>query len=254
MNSPNLAECNYSTMKGRHFEVAVLPFGATEPHNLHLPYGNDTLTVTAMAQSACRKANEQGASALLLPSMPYGVDSNVMAFPFTMNCRPSTHLAFMQDLVDSLEHHGIHKLVIANGHGGNEFGFILREMFGATSVFLSVYEWWKAVEDNLPPDCRPTGDHADHMETSLSLYLFPHLVDMRVADDGATKTCRLEAVRKGYVKITRPWHLVTRNAGVGDPRQATAEKGEKIFNLAVEQLTAYMVELSAAEMDETFPY
>ncbi|HOE10974.1 MAG TPA: creatininase family protein [bacterium] len=254
MNSPNLAECNYATMRGCHFEVAVLPFGATEPHNLHLPYGNDTLTVTAIAESACRKANEQGASALLLPSMPYGVDSNLMAFPFTMNCRPSTHLTFMQDLVDSLEHHGICKLVIANGHGGNEFGFILREMFGATSVFLSVYEWWKAVEDNLPPDCRPTGDHADHMETSLSLYLFPHLVDMRVADDGATKTCRLEAVRKGYVKITRPWHLVTRNAGVGDPRQATAEKGEKIFNLAVEQLAAYLVELSAAEMDETFPY
>jgi creatinine amidohydrolase len=245
---------NYATVKNTHFEVAVLPIGATEPHNLHLPYGMDTLTVAALGAAACQEANEKGAATVLLPAVPYGVNSNLLAFPLTINCRPSTHLAILRDIVESIEKHGIRKLVLLNGHGGNEFGPHLRELYGATSVFLSLYEWWKALGEELREILEAPGDHADETETSIALHLFPHLVDMDAADDGAVNRCRLEAVEKGWVKITRPWHLLTKNAGFGDPRKGTAEKGEKIFQLAVRQLSSYLVELSSAEIDETFPY
>lgn len=254
MRTAALWDLNYATVKNRRFEVAVLPIGATEPHNLHLPYGMDTLTVTELGEAACRQANEKGASVVLLPAIPYGVNSNLLAFPLTINCRPSTHLAILRDIVDSIEKHGIRKMVILNGHGGNEFGPHLRELYGTTSVFLSVYEWWKALSAELREIVDEPGDHADESETSIGLYLFPHLVDMTVADDGATKTCRLEAIEKGWVKITRPWHLLTKNTGFGDPRKGTAEKGEKIFSLAVNQFSSYLVELSSATIDDTFPY
>ncbi|MFH1738356.1 MAG: creatininase family protein [bacterium] len=254
MTTANLIDMNYATVKDRRFEVAVLPVGATEPHNLHLPYGTDTLTVMALGEAACCEANKKGASTVLLPAIPYGVDSNLMAFPLTMNCRPSTHLAILRDIVDSLEKHQIHKLVILNGHGGNEFGPLVRELCGTTPVFLSIFEWWKAISREVAEIVEHPGDHADEMETSISLHLFPDRVNMAAADDGATKPCRLEAIEKGWVKISRPWHLVTRNAGFGDPRKATAEKGKQIFSLAVNRLSSYLVELSSAVMDETFPY
>src|SRR5881275_1670608 len=65
-----LAEQNHAGVKGRKWEVVVLPFGATEPHNLHMPYGTDTLQVEEIGSRACEQAYKQGASVLLLPTMP----------------------------------------------------------------------------------------------------------------------------------------------------------------------------------------
>ena len=254
MTEVSLERLNYATVKERSFEVAVLPIGATEPHNLHLPYGTDTLTSIAIGEAACADANAKGASTVLLPSIAYGVNSNLMEFPLTMNCRPSTHLALLSDIVDSLEQHGILKLVLLNGHGGNEFSSILRVLYGTTSVFLSLYDWWKAIADETAAILEEPGDHAEEMETSVALHLYPELVDLDAADEGATKRCRLQAIENGSVKITRPWHLLTENSGYGDPRKATAEKGERLYGAAVTILSDYLVELSTAEIDATFPY
>ena len=97
------------------------------------------------------------------------------------------------------------------------------------------------------------------METSLIMAYFPHLVaqkpDGRLdADEGATADTRFEAVNRGWVSITRPWHLLTTNSGAGNPHPATAEKGRRMMELLVERLSAFLVELSTAEMDQTFPY
>ena len=77
---------------------------------------------------------------------------------------------------------------------------------------------------------------------------------MELADDGATKPTRLDAVNRGWVSITRPWHLATKNTGVGDPRAATAEKGRQLMEIVVERLASFLLELAGAKMDENFPY
>ena len=74
------------------------------------------------------------------------------------------------------------------------------------------------------------------------------------ADEGQTRRTRFEAVNQGWVSITRPWHLLTTNTGAGNPHAATAEKGEKLMTLLVERLAAFLVELSAAKVDDRFPY
>jgi creatinine amidohydrolase len=74
------------------------------------------------------------------------------------------------------------------------------------------------------------------------------------ADQGEKAKTRFEAVNRGWVSITRPWHLLTTNAGAGNPHAATAEKGHRLMEVLVERLSGFLVELSAAEVDERFPY
>ena len=249
-----LSEINYAYVKDHPYEVAVLPIGATEPHNLHLPYGTDAITTEIVGKLICEKSFNLGAKVCMLPCLPYSVDSNLMQFPMAISLNPSTVDVILRDIIHSLESHGIYKLILLNGHGGNTFKQALREFYGKTQVFVSLVDWWKVFADQYSSIFENPDDHAGEMETSFALHLFPELVELEKADDGAVKESRFEAIRRGWAQITRPWHLLTKNAGVGDPRKATAEKGQKALEIAVDRLSNYIVELSNATMDEHFPY
>ena len=102
-------------------------------------------------------------------------------------------------------------------------------------------------------------NHAGEMETSLALAHCPELVARNpdgtlAADEGRMAETRFEAVNRGWVSITRPWHLLTTNAGAGNPHAAVAEKGRRLIEAVVERLAPFLVELSAAKVDERFPY
>lgn len=241
-------------VRERELEVAVVPIGATEPHGLHIPYGSDTFHATAVADRCCEAALKLGAKVVLLPTIPYGVDSNLMGFPMAIHVGQPVLDAMVAEIIRSLEHHGILKIVLFNGHGGNCFKPLLRELFGQTKAWVCLVDWWKVALDKAPGIFVHRGDHADEFETSVGLALFGDLVHLEDADDGATRESRLEAINEGWVQITRPWHLLTKNAGVGDPRQASAQKGEEILAVVVERMARFLKELSDAEMDETFPY
>ncbi len=250
-----LDELNYGKVKSTTaYEVAVLPLGATEPHNLHLPYGTDTFQVEAIAQRACSLAHEQGARVLLLPAIPYGTETNQMQFPLAMNLNPSTLARVITDLVDSLAAHGILRCVLLNGHGGNDLKWVLRELHRATPVRLFLCNWYKVASDVYATIFEQKDDHAGEMETSMGLCHFPDLVALEEADAGAIKPSRFEAVNRGWVEITRPWHLLTTNSGAGDPRAATAAKGEKLTALVASRISSFLRELAQSLLDETFPF
>jgi creatinine amidohydrolase len=65
---------------------------------------------------------------------------------------------------------------------------------------------------------------------------------------------KFEAINKGWVSITRPWHLLTDDTGAGDPRAATAEKGQKLMDALTVRLGDFLYELATTPMSETFPY
>jgi creatinine amidohydrolase len=254
-----LAETNYAYVKEHPFEVAVLPLGATEPHNLHLPYGTDVFEADAIGEQICAAAHDRGAKVVLLPTIPYGTETNQMAFPLAMNVNPSTLLAVIRDLVDSLERHGVRKIVLLNSHGGNDLKPVLRELFGKTPAQLFLCNWYTALADVQREIFSAPDDHAGEVETSLALAYFPHLVARNpdgslAADEGAMRPTRFEAVNRGWVSITRPWHLLTTNSGAGNPHAATAEKGRLLMKHAVDRMATFLVELSAAELDERFPF
>lgn len=223
-----LAETNYGAVRDERFEVAVLPLGATEPHNLHLPYGTDTLESDAIGERLCESVWQRGARVLLLPTIPYGTETNLAAFPLALNLNPSTLARVIEDLVASLVGSGLRKIVLLNSHGGND-------LFDE-------------------PD-----DHAGEMETSLALAYFPELVARRAdgsltADEGRKRATRFAAVNRGWVQITRPWHLLTTHTGAGNPHAATAAKGRQAMDLLIAGLSDFLVELAETPLDDSFPY
>ncbi|WP_165231114.1 creatininase family protein [Aquisphaera insulae] len=250
-----LADITYGQVKSSPpFEVAVLPMGATEPHNLHLPYGTDTFQVDLIGDRACAYATERGARVVLLPAIPYGTETNQMEFPLAMNLNPSTLCRVITDLVESLEHHGIRKLLLLNGHGGNDFKWILRELHRTSRVRLFLCNWYKVAFDGYESIFEKKDDHAGEMETSMGLAHFADRVTLGAADAGAVRPSRFEAVNRGWVEITRPWHLLTTNSGSGDPHAATAEKGEAVTQRVVERIGAFLTELAKSPLDGDFPF
>jgi creatinine amidohydrolase len=251
-----LAEVNHAFLREHPPAVAVLPFGATEPHNLHMPYGTDNFEVEAVATRACERAYRAGARVMLLPTVPFGVNTNHLQVPGGLACSvtPTTLLAILTDLVEALERQGVGKLLLLNGHGGNELKPLMRQLHHKTTVFLCLCDWFRMATDVYPTLFAKPGEHADEVETSLGLAFFPDLVKPELADAGAVRPTRFEAINRGWVSITRPWHLATTNTGMGDPRPATAEKGRQLMDVLVERLAGFLTELAAAPKNERFPY
>lgn len=259
MSPWKLLETNYATVKEHSYEVAVLPLGATEPHNLHLPYGTDVLEGNLVGEKICESAHAQGAKVMLLPTIPYGTETNMREFPFAMNLNPSTLYAVVTDLVESLVNQGIRKIVLLNSHGGNEMKPLLRELHGKTKAHLFLCNWYSSCGDICHEIFEHEEDHAGEMETSLIMAYHPELVAQTAdgslaADDGAQAKMRFEALEKGWVSITRPWHLLTTNTGSGYPHKASAQKGHRLVEALVERLAPFLVELSEAKIDEKFPF
>ncbi len=254
-----LAETNYEHTKQHNYEVAVLPFGATEPHNLHLPYGMDMFEGTIVGEKICGAAYERGANVVLLPTIPYGTQTNMFQLPLAMNLNPSTLNMVAMDLIESLVRSGIRKILLLNSHGGNEIKTILRELSGSTSAQLFVCNWYKVFSDEFANIFDHPDDHAGEMETSFAMAFLPELINRKpdgslAADAGTPATPRFKALQEGWVGITRPWHLLTTNAGAGYPHDATAEKGQRMMDLLVERIATFLVELSESPLDEKFPF
>lgn len=246
-----LSETNWKTVRETEYQLAVLPWGATEPHNFHLPYGTDTFEVEAVAAEAARLAWEGGTRPLVLPAVPFGANAQQVDIPHTLNLNPSTQAYVLADLVESLEAQGITKLVLLNGHGGNEFRGIIRELQARTDVFLCLLNWYGALDTR--EFFQHPGDHAGMMETSLMLHLHPELVlPLQEAGPGAARPFRLVALREGWAWAPRNWIQVTADTGVGDPAGATGESGQAFFRALTERIAGFLMELAAAELEELY--
>ena len=247
-----LSETNWQTVKDTRFLTAILPWGATEAHNYHLPYGTDNYQVKYVAEQAAALAWEKGAKLILLPGIDYGVNTGQLDINLCMNMMPSTQLAILKDICDVLVRHRVEKLVILNGHGANIFVPHIRELaLIYPGLFLCVVNWFKSapVKDYF----QEPGDHADEMETSAMMHITPELVlPLEVAGDGATRKFNLEGFRDGWAWAQRPWTLVTRDTGSGNPRYASAEKGKKFLHKSIENISSFLYELSLRSLEELF--
>lgn len=256
MEKVNLMEMTLREVRDKgKIELSVLPWGSCEPHNLHLPYGTDTFAATKIAEISAKKAIEKGAKVIVLPTIPIGVNSNSLSFPLTLHLAPTTQLSILKDIIWSLENHKIYKLLILNSHGGNDFKPIIRELYGKTKVWISLLDWWNVRKDVIEKVCEDKGgEHANEAETSWMMYLYPELVHLEWADDGKVNKSCLNSIEKREIWITRPWHLLTKNSGYGNPKKATFQKGKEIVEKATDRIAEIILEISDAKIDERFPY
>jgi len=241
-----LDQMTWATVKETRFETAVLPWGATEAHNLHLPYGTDTFQAVAVGLESCRRASERGARVVLLPAIPFGVHTQQEDIRLTINMNPSTQELVLRDLIDSLENAGVRKLVILNGHGGNSFRQMIREIQTSTSVFLCEANWYML--GNKEEIFEHQGDHAGEMETSVMMHIKPDLVlPLEKAGSGAERTFKIKALRERRVWAPRKWSEVTDDTGVGDPSSSSADKGVRYLEQVLEELSKFLIDLDASD-------
>jgi creatinine amidohydrolase len=247
-----LAETNWKHIKDADISLAVLPWGATEAHNYHMPYGTDVIEADLIAAECGRVAWEQGAKLVILPTIPFGVNTGQSDIRLDINLNPSTQLAILSDIIEVLNRQGIHKLVILNSHGGNDFKTMLRELgLRYPAMFLSTLNWFHALDKSLYFE--QDGDHADEMETSLLLYFRPDLVlPLAEAGNGKEKKMKIKAFSEKWIWAERKWSQISADTGVGDPAAATAGKGEKYFRDVTRKIGNVFVELSRADIKDLY--
>ncbi len=195
-----VGETSLAYWKDQPAEMAVLPFGAVEPHGMHMPYATDVYEVEALADRACELSWGRGARVALLPAIPFGVQTTQQAFPLAMNLYPSTLFRILSDLAESLDNSGIRKAVIINGHGGNDFYTWIKESYGKHNVFFVQVHWFQMCSELAGQLFAAGGDHANDMETSMVLHLRSDLVDMDKASQQRVAKLRLEAMREGWAR------------------------------------------------------
>lgn len=241
-----LAESTWKSVKDTPFEVAILPWGATEPHNYHLPYGTDNYETAAIAERAADIAWEKGAKVVVLPTVPFGVNTGQLDLKLALNMNPSTQLALLSDIARAISAQGVKKLVILNGHGGNDFRQIIRELQPQVDLFICTINWWSCV-DGAGYFAEP-GDHAGEMETSVMQSVAPDLVlPLSEAGPGKARKFRVAGLRDGWVWAPRRWSKVTDDTGTGNPAAATALKGEKFLDAVTQKIGAFLVDLAKAD-------
>ena len=254
INEWDLTETNLHRLSQRRYEVAVLPVAAIEAHNRHLPEGQDLHHATYVARHCCELAWKQSETVICLPTIPYGVDCNLLAFPLTIHVSQTSLDALVRDVVVSLHHHGIHKVVIINGHGGNDFKPLVRQVQSDLPVHVFLCDWWTVGHDRYDEIFEAPDDHAGEFETSVALALHPELVEPDVAGDGQVPRFRFEALEKGWVHTSRDFARLNDHCAVGDPSRATPEKGRKYLDLVCQRISTFLVELARATIDENFPH
>jgi len=224
-----LAESNWAAIKNTDFEMAILPWGATEAHNYHLPYATDIYEADYIAAAAAKIAWKKGAKPIVLPTIPFGVNTGQSDILLDINLNPTTQLAILKDIIDTLNRQGIYKLLIFNSHGGNNFKPLVRELgLKYPDMFICFSNWFQAM--NRSDYFENEGDHAEEMETSLMLYLKPELVLPKDKwGTGKSKSFKIKAFTEGWVWAERKWSEISEDTGVGNPDLATREKGKRFF-------------------------
>ena len=245
----DLSISNYGTTRNRHYDIELLPWGATEPHNLHLPYLTDAILSHDIAVDAAAKAREKfGLEAMVLPAIPLGAQNpGQRELPFCIHYRYDTQRAVLTDIASSLQHQGIRRLLIINGHGGNSFKNMIRDLaVDMPDMLIATGEWFKAAPAKEYFD--NPGDHADELETSVMMHYHPELVNLSEAGPGGNGGFAGEALSRGVAWVPRNWARISSDTGIGNPALATTEKGARFANACADAFAQVIADLCAPDL------
>ena len=221
--------------------LVILPVGVVEEHGAHLPLGLDSFAAEVYAEAASPHLEEKGYEVVIAPTISYGVARAAIDFPGTLSLEPETLRALVVDIGRSLARHGLHRLVILNGHRDlthmkalDAAQTTLSEeksaqvlCVGFTSdPYLSAACYREGVPE-LSRSVRPDREgHGGEWETSLALHAFPETVKREIIGqldpnfDYDVDAFRSET--KDY------WSLSSGRGYFGSPQSGSAETGRKI--------------------------
>lgn len=189
---------------------------------------------------------------MVLPKVPFGVNTGQLDVDLCINMNPSTQQMVLNDIVHVLSKQGIQKLVMVNSHGGNNFKQIIRELsVSYPDVFVCSLNWWQAVK--FADYFDEPGDHAGELETSAMLDIRPDLVlNLVEAGDGSSKGFKIKGLKDGWVSAQRQWTSVTNDTGVGNPANATQEKGTTFLKAVVDEICDFLVDIEKTAIEDFY--
>jgi creatinine amidohydrolase len=230
--------------------VVIAPLGSFEQHGPHLPFTVDTDIVTAIAGAVEQSLPEK---VLLLPCLWIGHSTHHMHFAGTLDIPQMHYIAVIQDLCRSILAMGASRVLLLNGHGGNDIPVraalreVKTELAGRQDVHVLFASYWmlaaSSIREIRESELGGVG-HACEMETSLMLHLHPERVRMALARrDGPRQTSPYRKADMQYAKpvyAVNEFHEISESGVVGHPDLATAGKGQRFFEAIVRDVTAFV--------------
>ena len=237
-----LAELNWPQVNAIAQELpVVIPIAAVEQHGRHLPVFTDSMLLGEVVR---RAALVLGDRVIWTPLLWLGNSHHHLDFAGTLSAAPRTYLDLLGDLIDNLIGHGFRRVVLLNGHGGNivpaqQAVFEARQRYRSRDdlLFLAATYWLlgSKTEQVDPALVQTQMGHACEWETSMILHLAPHLVGDLSQIEPVSSAMPFEPATQGWITKERsePGHI-------GDPRRATAQKGQLLFDRFSQDVVTFL--------------
>jgi len=229
---------------------AVIPTGSNEQHGPHLPLETDSKLVWEVVSRALDRLPE-GVKAVCTPVIWMGYSTHHLDFSGTISLKPETYINMMFDLCESLVTHGIRKILIVNGHGGNEAALKVaarKVKDKHPEVLIAVTTYWDLVTEMSEWRDAGHGCHGCEFETDLMLALRPELVDMEAAPENPVKP-RSRFYGRGFfegtfVNVIENTAEISASGCCGLPTRASREAGEKLLKTLVDRMTEFLIDFN----------
>ncbi|MFB6165424.1 MAG: creatininase family protein [Haloarculaceae archaeon] len=233
--------------------LALVPLGSTEQHGPHLPEATDHLIAEAYAREAAERTGY-----LCTPTINVGVSGHHRQFHGTMWVEPQVFREYVASLTRNLTSHGIDRVIYVNAHGGNvphlrEVGAQLRQ---AETAYAIEWMWDESIPDLVDDLFAVNGPHGGPKETSMIMYLQEELVQegrLESARDGGLTDIETGETQKHGSRTFFDAIDNTENGVLGDQTDASAEKGEQLFEAATDQLVELCEWLAARDYEALMP-
>jgi creatinine amidohydrolase len=218
--------------------VVIIPVASVEQHGPHLATGVDMWLATAVAERTAAKLHAAGNRALVMPCLWSGLAEHHMSFGGTVTLDRDIFLGMVGGVARSVARHGFRRIALVNGHGGNVEAIATAaiELTRTLAVPVVGLTYWQANVDTFGAilERQANVEHACEAETSMVMAVQPDCV----RHDAIARAIPRKAVPPappGF-KRQRSFAEMTDTGVLGDPRAATAEKGERLLEAASTRL------------------
>ena len=225
--------------------IVLLPVGSCEQHSLHLPLDTDSFDALWLCEKVVERVKEP--KPLILPPINYGVSYHHLDFAGTISISPDTLKNMVIEIAECLKKHGVSKMIIVNGHGGNKAALTCASQIIRHKLnMLVIVDSGEIVKEEIAEEKEDF--HAGEKETSTSLYNREELV-------------RKEKIKNPDFRYPKEilrfstginWNFktkdVTDTGAMGYPEKATKEKGKKLWEAHINALAKLIEEIREIEI------
>lgn len=221
-------------------KLAIIPIGAHEQHGPHLAESCDAIRAEKFSELLAERIHPL---TMVTPTINFGISPHHMPFPGTITLKPTTLIALLKDIIDSLKEHGINKFLILNSHGGNDdtLGAAIDEIRKEIDVSIASIKYTKLSPKSIKKHVESKYfGHACEREVSEIKYLAPELLK----EDKISKGKLKDEIKYYFspLNIGEDFDVYTENGALGNATKASFEIGKDIINEALDNAEKYIIE------------